>query len=190
MKLMEQILLTAAGTLVFLAGCCSEPTVQHAEKVCMGAPRELVFQEAQKTLESMNFTIEKADIEQGYISTRPLPAKQFFEFWKSDTVGCYNFEEANLQSITRTIEITITGSESGSCINCKATTRRLSMPESTITNTTEPYGIFTRTGATQTLELQKGMEKKADWVDLGPDAKLEASILGRIEKRILNKMKG
>jgi hypothetical protein len=189
MKLMEQILLTA-GILVFLGGCCSEPTVQHAEKVCMGAPRELVFQQALKTLENMRFTIEKADPEQGYISTRPLPAEQFFEFWKSDSVGCYNFEEGNLHSITRTVEITITGSDSGSCINCKATTRRLSIPQTPVTNTTEPYGLFTRSGSTPTLQLHKEMEKKAEWVDLGPDNMLESRILKRIEKRILDKMKG
>ena len=62
---------------------------------------------AERVLTRMHFAIEKLDAEQGVVKTRPLRGAQFFEFWRSDNVSSYDCEEANLQSVRRTVELRV-----------------------------------------------------------------------------------
>lgn len=107
-----------------MGGCCTKECPKAANQICVqGVDKQAVIDTSQKALEDMQFRIEKADTEAGYISTRPLPAQQFFEFWRSDTVGCYNFVEDNMHSVTRTAEINIIPKGFDFCIDCRVTTQ-------------------------------------------------------------------
>jgi hypothetical protein len=179
-------LVAGIATAVMLGGGCAKQCEKPTTKICtQGVDRQTAMAAAQRTLENMHFTIEKADANAGYISTRPLAAGQFFEVWRSDTVGCENFAEANLHSVSRIAEIDVSGPDGEVCIACKVATRRLSMPQREVNSATELPGVFSKSSAgLQTLTLDKEQQKAAVWMDMGPDTNLQARILERIGKQI------
>ena len=178
-------LVAAIAAAVMFGGGCAKQCEKPITKICtQGIDRQTAMAAAQRTLENMHFSIEKADANAGYISTRPLAAGQFFELWRSDTVGCENFAEANLHSITRIAEIEVSGPDGQVCIACTVATRRLSMPQREVNNATELPGVFAKSsGGLQTVKLGKA----AVWMDMGPDVNLQARILERIGKQIENR---
>lgn len=171
-----------------MGGCCTKECPKAANQICVqGVDKQAVIDTSQKALEDMQFRIEKADTEAGYISTRPLPAQQFFEFWRSDTVGCYNFVEDNMHSVTRTAEINIIPKGFDFCIDCRVTTRRLSIPPLDIASATELPSVFSQGSVSvQSVELRARQRQNATWIDMGPDTGLESKILQRISKRLSN----
>lgn len=97
--------LVAAG--LSLPGC-GGPNAAPARIVCgAGVTRTEVVQAAGDVLTRMHFAIEKLDAEQGIVRTRPLRGGQFFELWRSDNAGAYNWAEANLQSVRRVVELRV-----------------------------------------------------------------------------------
>ena len=181
-------LVAGIAAAVMLGGCCGKQCEKPTNKVCtQGVDRQTAMAAAQRTLEDMHFTIEKADANAGYISTRPLAAGQFFELWRSDTVGGENFAEANLHSVTRIAEIDVSGPDGEVCIACKVVTRRLSMPQREVSSATELPSVFAKSkGGLQTINMNKEQKKAAVWMDMGPDAPLQSKILERIAKRVSN----
>jgi hypothetical protein len=177
----------------FLTGC-SEQQLQPLKQVCVPAAyKARAMQVAEDTIGKMNFTIDKSDVEKGYLLSRPLPAGQFFEFWKHDNVSQFNFEESNLQNIRRTVEINIDQQQADQiCIRCNVVTQRLSVfdykhdsgPDSV------KYDRFSGEGkielAQQKLKLSK---EQMTWVNLGSDEKLSTVILKQIEKQLTPKSK-
>jgi hypothetical protein len=186
MNMIPVWLVAGIAAAVILGGGCAKQCEKPINKICtQGVDRQAAMAAAQRTLENMHFTIEKADANAGYISTRPLVAGQFFELWRSDTVGCENFAEANLHSVTRVAEIDVNGPDGEVCIKCKVATRRLSMPQREVNSATELPSVFSKSSAgLQTLKLDQGQQKATAWVDMGPDANLQTRILERIKKQI------
>lgn len=186
MKQVLIVLIAGIFAAAMAGGCCVKQCEKPANKICVqGADSQTAIDAAKKTLEAMHFTIEKADANAGYIRTRPLAAGQFFEVWRSDTVGCENFAEANLHSVTRIAEINVTSQDGDVCMECSVTSRRLSMPQREISSATELPGVFARSrGGLQTLKLNPQQKNGVAWTDMGPDAELQAKILERIGKQI------
>ena len=140
---------------------------------------------AEDVLCKMHFTIEKADIESGFIRTRPLSGAQFFEFWRSDNAGSFNAVEANLHTIRRIAELNISQQNGRVCIGCNVKTERLSLPEREVISSSRAYEMFSQSGPLrQRLALNPEQKRGMVWVDLGKDAWLETEILKRIENRL------
>jgi hypothetical protein len=170
--------------ILCLAGCAGNRYVITTGQVCSSAvSKSVIMASAEKVLEGMHFSIEKFDVNAGYIKTEPLSGAQTLEFWRADSVGPFNRAEADLQTIRRTVELNIVdGNTPGQiCINCTATTERLSMPQD-----------LTASGQSQVVmsgrqrSVWKLGERKTDltWVNLGRDEQLETEILKRIDKQL------
>lgn len=168
---------------LLLAGCAGNGYVTTTDKICSpAANKTAAMNTAEKVLAEMHFSIEKFDVNAGYIKTEPLSGAQTLELWRCDSVGSFNHSEADLQTIRRTIELNVVdGNTPGQiCINCTAITERLSMPQD-----------LTASGQSQVVmsgrqrSVRKLGEKKADltWINLGRDRQLETEILKRIEKK-------
>jgi len=149
---------------------------------------------AEGVLAEMYFTIEKADIHNGLIRTRPLPGAQFFEFWRSDNIGTRNTIEANLHTIRRTVTLNISqqnppGDDRHRIelrINCDVHVQRLSLPVRQVNSSANVYGIFSQSSPSlQRLKLNPEQAKQIEWIDLGRDSQLEEEILKRIKTQIL-----
>jgi hypothetical protein len=187
-------LLTCA---LVLAGCAQQPSAPHVVKVQNGTlyveqNRGIgtadMMEVAEDVLARMHFAIEKADIQNGFIRTRPLSGAQFFEFWRSDNVGADNAFAANLHSIRRTVTLDISQQNQELSIGCDVRVQRLSLPERQIGSSARVYEIFSRSSPSlQRLKLNPEQKKEMAWIDLGSDTRLAAEILKRIEARIIKR---
>jgi hypothetical protein len=182
----KSLLFMACSAFCFLAGCAQPQHQEVVEQICLpDTQKPQAMQMAEDVLDRMNFTIAKADIEQGLIRTKPLPAAQSFEFWRSDNVGSFNSTEANLHSIRRTAELGINRQAGQLCINCDVKVQRLSLPERQVTSSGRSYALFTpSTQSIQVLELHPEQKESMAWVDLGSDKQLATDILKQIEKQL------
>ncbi|MHC4572196.1 MAG: hypothetical protein ACYS0C_09010 [Planctomycetota bacterium] len=178
-------LFMACVPLLLLAGCAKTQQFEVVEQICLpDMSKPEAMQIAEDVLSKMQFTIDKADTESGFIRTNPLPGAQFFEFWRSDNVGAYNFTYANLHSIRRIVELDISKRDGQLCIDCNVNTQRLSLPDRQVTSSARVYEMFSQSSSLkQKLKLNPDQKKGMAWADSGKDTRLETEILKRIEKR-------
>jgi len=189
MNKLKSLLFMVCSAFCLLTGCAQPQHHEVIEQICLShMDKAQTMQTAENVLGRMHFTIIKADTEQGIIRTRPLPAAQSFEFWRSDNVGSFNSTEANLQSITRTAELDINRQGGQLCLSCDVKVQRLSLPERRVTTSGRAYEMFTASKQSiQILELHPEQKKDVAWVDLGSDKQLATDILKRIEKQLKRK---
>jgi len=177
------------ASALMLTGCAEQQQFKAVEQICMPDTQKLqAMQIAEDVLGRMHFAIAKADAEQGLIRTKPLPAAQSFEFWRSDNVGSFNSTEANLHSIRRIVELDINRQGGQLCINCNVKVQRLSLPEREVTTTARAYEMFSPSNQViQRLRLHSEQKEDMAWVELGSDRQLATDILKRIEKHAKRK---
>ena len=177
--------LFACSLLFWLAGCAENKYTKTIEQLCPPtADKTAAMTTAEQVLAGMHFGIEKFDVDAGYIRTAPLSGAQSFELWRSDSVGSFNRSEADLYSIRRAVELTI-GEQAGQlCINCKATTQRLSLPQSQSTAGQSRPVMSPDQRSIQKFKLGHEQKSNLTWTDLGRDNQLETEILKRIEKQL------
>ncbi len=181
----------------FSLGCASpRPEPKPAKTLRLeSVAKEQAVWAAHDILSQMHFPIEKLDVEQGIVRTRPLRGAQFFEFWRSDNVGAFNTAEANVQSIRRIVEVRVKALERGSVeatpeataygLECTVQTQRLALPGNPVAGVSQAYQIHTRSDSTlQTLDVTPQQQSQMAWIDLGDDPKLAAEIVRRIERRL------
>ena len=189
MNELKSLLFMACAAFCLLAGCAETLRHEVVEQICLpDTQKPQAMQMAEDVLDRMNFTIAKADTEQGLIRTKPLPAAQSFEFWRSDNVGSFNSTEANLHSIRRITELNISQESGQLCINCEVKVQRLSLPERQVTSSGRSYAMFTPSKQSiQVLELHPEQKEGMAWIDLGSDKQLATDILKQIEKQLKRK---
>jgi hypothetical protein len=183
---MKNGFLAGLGILAAVLAGCGKPQMMQAQPVCLEAiSRDKLMQVVEKMLFSMRFEIEKYDVENGVIRTRPLSGGQFFELWRSDNAGGFNAAESNLQSIRRTVEFVFQQQQTGVCMRCEVTTQRLSLPEEPIQGYYSSSALYTASSQSkQQLNVDTKRLEKMKWIDLGRDAALEQKILQRIQHSI------
>jgi hypothetical protein len=189
MMKMNSIIKKAAFYVIMLysAGCAENKYIKTEERLCVPATTKAeLMATAEGVLAGMHFEIEKLDAEAGYIRTRPLSGAQTLEFWRTDNVGALNRAEADLHSIRRTVELNVSEQAGKVCINCKATTERLSIPG----EQTNGQGYRAMTGQKSIQKISREQKGNTTWLDLGRDSQLETEIMKRIEKRLAKAKEG
>ena len=177
------VVVSALLGLAGQSGCTASHGRHQADKpLCLrGATRQDTFEAAVTVLGRMRFSIDKADPNTGIIRTRPLPAGQFFEFWRGDNVTLRDQIEANLQSLRRTVWITVQPRSKDVCVDCLVRVQRLNMPSRAVSGSATAYRTLSEsTAEAQSLRLSPEQQKAMEWVDLGTDTALAGRILGRI----------
>lgn len=180
----KDVIIKGAGIFViavFLAGCAADKYTQTQDKLCVQAiSKAEAMTAAEQVLAGMQFEIEKLDTEAGYIRTQPLAGAQTFEFWRGDNVGSFNRAEADLHSIRRTVELNVSEQAGELCVNCNATSQRLSVAG----EQTAERSYRAMSGQTSIQKISREQKGNMTWLDLGRDSQLETEILKRIEKRL------
>ena len=187
----------ALAAILLSLGCAAPNTTSGpARVVCPeGATTAAAMDAAHEVLAEMHFPIEKLDVEQGVIKTRPLRAGQFFELWQCDNAGGYNAAEANVQCIRRMVELRVKAWERGSveastdprthCIECTVLVQRLALPGNEVAGVSQAYLMHTRSQPTlQVFEVTPQQREGMAWIDLGPDPALAAEIVKRIGRKL------
>ena len=172
--------LCAFATL-YLYGCGKSIQIDQVDPVCISADKAQLMQASQTVLGKMNFQIAKLDTDAGLIITKPLESAKFFEFWRTDNIGKYNKQNANLHSIRKIVRLTTTKSAGSLCLNCDVQIQRLSLPKSDI-DTSQVYRVHSQ-GRYETPDLNITDEQKKNmtWINLGQDNVLATEILEQIK---------
>ncbi len=172
---------------LMLAGCAQQQPKQVTGQIYVpDVGKAEAMGVAEDVLAKMHFTVEKADVQSGYMKTRPLSGAQFFEFWRSDNIGADNSILANLHTVRRTVELDISRRGEELFIGCDVHVQRLSLPERDVSSSARAYEMFSRSSPSlQRLKLNPEQEKDMSWVDLGRDKQLATEILKRIEERVV-----
>ncbi len=188
-----KILSFAACVVVgILGGCAKQQQFEKIERICLSdTDKAKAMRMAEDVLGEMHFEIEKSDGEQGLIRSRPLSGAQFFEFWRKDNVGTFNWAESNLHSIRRVVEMDVRQEDGRLCIGCKVSAQRLNLPERLLRGTGRGYEMFSESNpAVQKLKLDAGQKTLMTWVDLGRDELLETEILKRVGNKAAKMREG
>ncbi len=185
MKKIKLLSLMGWISISFLTSC-TEKRVEYIERACLtGVNKQQAITTAENLLGKMHFTIDKSDVEYGYISTQPLRGAQSFELWRSENVGAFNSAEANLHTIRRSIEMNFTEETGQLCVDCIAKVERLSLPEKDVVSPSGASSMFTKSNrSAQRLALNRKQEAQMRWVDLGRDNALETEILSQLKQKI------
>jgi len=197
-KVKSLLFLVCAG-FWFFGGCAGTQQYKGVEdvrpssvaaQICLpDMDKREAMQTAEVVLAKMHFIIEKSDAERGFIRTRPLPGAQFFEFWRKDSVGAFNWSEANLHSIRRVVELDISRQGGQLCIGCDVKVGRLNLPEREVVGS-RAYEMFSASSRSrQRLALHPEQKRGMAWVYLGKDVKLATVILEHLEGKILRLQK-
>jgi hypothetical protein len=186
-------------TGILLAAGCGRQTVspEPALFVYTGpASKAVVVQAAREVLSRLEFPIEKLDVEQGILRTRPWRGAQFFEFWRRDNASVFDVVEANLQTIRRTVELHVVregpepmpedpNAPGPWRITCTVSVQRLSLPENEIPSISQTYRMHSQSTVTaQRIVVTPQQARAMAWVDSGPDPALAAEILRRLSRRL------
>ncbi|UCF44209.1 MAG: hypothetical protein JSV99_04655, partial [Planctomycetota bacterium] len=174
MKKVRTVLFMAWGAFFVICGCAEEQRFTAVERICQAdVDKAGAMRAAEEVLGEMHFSIEKSDAESGYIGSRPLVGGQFFELWRSDNVGAFNWSEANLHSIRRIVELEVRQEGEELCIGCDVNVQRLKLPERHVSSSSGAYAMFSSSDRRmQRLEISPDQRGGMAWIDLGRDGEL------------------
>ncbi len=167
------LLYAGCGLVFFLAGCAAPVQYETVEQICVPAVgTQDAMQAAENVLGEMHFTIAKVDVEAGYMRSRPLAAAQFFEFWRSDTVGALESAEANIHTIRRIVELNVSEQEGRVCVGCDVKVQRLSLSEYEVADGSQKFDRLSGLRARVSVQRLGLDSAQKAWVDLGNDSRL------------------
>ena len=184
MKLKGFMTIICLLLMLAAAGCHTPARVTTAsEPLCFESYDTAdIMKAAETVLVDKKFTIEKFDVGNGYIVTRPMRGSQSFEFWRHDNVGKFNKGISSNQSIQRIVELEVLQGSGDLCISCYAHLRKLSMANDNFITLANSHRTYTSSGR-EVMRLTPSADE-IDWVEMGRDYELESDILAKIKLNI------
>ena len=148
---------------------------------------DALWQAVEKSLEARMFRIDRRDYRAGLLTTYPLISRQFFEFWRRDTLGIDDVTESSLNSMRRTVRVEIEHhEETGMYVATpRVEVERYSDAGRRLTSAAMYRTAFKRTTARGTPESDAGINLQSRyWYTVGSDERLEAAIVRAAQKRL------
>lgn len=181
--------------LALLAGCANytEPiVVPTAPTTAAQRNFDIVWDGALATLRDYRFTIDQQNRRDGQITTLPVTGQQWFEFWRKDAATRCDLAEGSLQTIYRTVRVTIEPVKDRPWMfaaRVEAFTSRSNRQIHQMTDVVQAYNLFAIPGrgmARERMLIEQSVEDipTAAVTPLGRDNDLEAKIAASIAKRV------
>ncbi len=99
--------LAVAFTGPLAAGCRAPAVGGPTTATLYVSDYDRFFDDTMSVLRRYDFPPDRADRPHGVIVTQPATSAQWFEFWRSDARGGFQALESNLQTIHRTVTVTL-----------------------------------------------------------------------------------
>lgn len=140
-----------------LVGCVyhTEPVVPQPKLTGAGRNFQAVWRATLEVLRRYDFEIDRQDRRAGVITTRPLLGKHFFEFWRRDAADPRDVAESTLQTIYRTVTVTIRPTSAGAATfrpDVEVRLRRSNRQYVGVASTTDAYDMFILPGRDELRE--------------------------------------
>ncbi len=188
---------------MFLLGGCAAPPKQPIGPTQMRLQiddRDTFLDQAMTTLRELDFQPARLDREKGELVTQPTTSGQWFEFWRRDVRGGYQFWEANLQTMRRAVTVQLTPQSTSNEVEAESRPAeyvlavrvdkaKFSAPERQITTASGALGIYS-----QRVPTESGLRGPAggagQWIPVGRDEELEKYMIGLLAKHALEVLGG
>jgi hypothetical protein len=127
------------------------------------------------------YDLDRADPAAGVITSRPLTSKQWFEFWRNDTLAAGQVFEASLHTIRRQIRLTVqpTPNKEEYLVSAVVDVERQERAERQVTT---PANVMQAFNPKSTLTADSADGRSVLWVNLGRDPVLEAALLKQVAR--------
>lgn len=149
---------------------------------------DALWKALEKSLEARMFRIDRRDYRAGILTTHPLISKQFFEFWRRDTLGADDVAESTLNTMRRTVRIEIAHDETTGVYTAMphVEIERYSDAGRRLTSAAMYRTAFKRTEARGTPERDRGINLQSRyWYTVGSDERLEAALVESTQKCLI-----
>jgi len=108
---------------------------------------EALWQRSLDVLKDYNFAVDRQDRRAGIITTMPLVARQWFEFWRPDAVSNRDVLEGTVQTIYRTATVRVNPSSAGNYrVTVEIAVSRSDRPQPAIQSVSDAYNMFVLPG--------------------------------------------
>jgi hypothetical protein len=183
---MFRFVLAGAPLLLLLSGGCIDPPtdygpVQADVIVEQEGDFDNLWETALRVLRQANLRPDRQDQRDGIITTFPITCQQWFEFWRDDAMGPYQFLESSMHTIQRQAVIKIQRRpEAGRYrVIVKVDVFRQTVPERQVTSPAAAIAMYSAKTPTERGELIPPGEATR-WAPLGRDPRMEGALLRRI----------
>ena len=147
---------------------------------------DAAWDEIVEVLREHYFIPDRQDRRTGIIITHPSVSQQWFEFWRDDARGWYQWAESSLHTIRRIVEVRFIPKDNNKIeIRVKVKVQRKNQLQRQVTSSSGALQAFRQDVPTYMGQSMKSSEM-AEWTDLGEDVKLEQYLLAQIHKRLIN----
>lgn len=161
----------------------SEPVAQTFN-TADDVQRDMLWQACQDVLREHLFAIDRLDVRSGVIRTEPQTSQQFFEFWRHDVDTPYDYFEASLRTIRRSVTVNRSLHDDGAESNIVLTVHRetFATPERMFNSSLAAFQMF---GEQLPAEATGERITRADdyWIDAGDDSAMARYLLDLIADR-------
>ncbi len=169
----------------FWTGCVDPPSNYGPVQADVVVQDENEFDDLWETilrvLRRVSLQPDRQDRREGVITTLPITTQQWFEFWRHDAMGPYQFLESSMHTIQRQATIRIHRGEANRYrVSVRIDVFRFSTPERQVTTPSGAYGMYSEKRPTEAGEMAKQAGSAAHWVLLGRDPRMEGVLLRRI----------
>jgi len=155
---------------------------------------DIVWEGALATLQDYRFPIDQQNRRDGQITTLPVTGQQWFEFWRKDAATPHDLAESSLQTIYRTVRVTVSpvpGNQQIFAAHVEVFTSRSDRQTRELTDVVQAYHLFAIPGRGMKLEkmlIEQSVEDipTAAITPLGHDKGLEEKIALDIAGRVAN----
>lgn len=135
-----------------------------------------------RSVRHFGYDLDRADPAAGVITTHPVTSKQWFEFWRNDTLAADQVAQASLHTIRRHIRLTVQPTGNGEYrVDAIVNVERQEGPEQQITTAVNALQAFNpKTRGRYPADVTG--EAGTYWEDLGRDPVLEAALIKQIAR--------
>ena len=179
---------TALLVALFLSACTApdrtaEPLTQSFTTVD-DIDRGVVWDTCQDVLRDHRFRIDRLDRRSGVITTYPETSQHFFEFWRHDVDTPYDFMEASLVTMRRSVTVHTEYNEPQGQTHVTVTVRRerFSTPERQFNSSLAAFRMFGEGLPAEATGRPVGRAQDY-WIDDGRDPAMEQCLLAEITRR-------
>jgi hypothetical protein len=135
-------------------------------------------------LRDQGFRIDRVDRRAGVVTTHPETSKHFFEVWRKDVANNYDFWEASLNTIRRSVEIQAEPDlvKGEARMTLKVKRERFSAPDRQFNNSIAAFQFYG--DALPSVSTGERVTRADDeWIEDGRDLAMEELLINKIAAR-------
>lgn len=185
MRLLSTVCLGALSA-VMVSGCAAPArdgaTMAQVVSSTAGGQDDHLWEAAQNVLREHHFRLDRVDRRAGVILTDAQTSQHAFELWRRDVATPYDFLEASMRTVRRSVEVKVAPADDGKEITVEVHRQYFSTPERQFNSSIATMRMF----GNELPRADTGeriTDADSTWIDAGRDLAMERYLLDEIVAR-------